>query len=125
MKYKVGDKVLLRNDLKDGGEYGDWNWIKGMLKGVVVTIIETLSCDTYFIEEDTYRRCYTDEMIVGLAKETKINDINKQQPKKIKTIQKRYAEDFETEVNELLNDNYVLMSTDCSNDRYKAILMTK
>jgi|GEM_PF-6765904 len=67
MKYKVGDKVLLRNDLVDGEVYGINSFVNGMLKGQVVTIIEIVHHSGYHIKEGGY--FYTDEMIVGLANE--------------------------------------------------------
>ena len=42
MKYKVGDKVRIRSDLKVGERYGDEFFTKNMgkFKGKVVTIID-------------------------------------------------------------------------------------
>lgn len=67
MKYKVGDKVLVRPDLKVGKEYGSGgyyaNFTKHMTNYSVVTISEVEN-SFYSVEENAY--VYTDEMLDGL-----------------------------------------------------------
>lgn len=61
MKYKVGDKVRVRSDLKVGKGYGEHAFVHDMFKfvGKIVTI-ESVWKQGYRIEEDTY--WWTDEM---------------------------------------------------------------
>lgn len=62
MKYKVGDKVKVRSDLKVGKDYGEHAFVHDMFKfvGKIVTI-ESVWKQGYRIEEDT---CWwTDEML--------------------------------------------------------------
>lgn len=61
MKYKVGDKVRVRSDLKVGKGYGEHAFVHNMFKfvGKIVTI-ESVWKRGYRIEEDTY--WWTDEM---------------------------------------------------------------
>lgn len=66
MKYKVGDKVLVRPDLKVGEEYGSGgycaNFTKQMTKYRIVTISD-VDDGSYSVEENAYT--YTDEMFYG------------------------------------------------------------
>lgn len=67
-KYKVGDKVVIRDDLVINYTYGGYMWIESMekFKGKVVTI-QNVNNFCYDIEE---MHCgWTDEMIKGLAKD--------------------------------------------------------
>ena len=63
MKYKVGDKVRIRRDLKTLEVYGGQLFIEQMekYKGMPVTISKVFS-DTYYIKEDEENWCWTDEM---------------------------------------------------------------
>lgn len=66
MKYKVGDKVRVRDDIRNGdilGGYGITDTMEQM-RGEVVTISE-VSCDAYRLEEMRYY--WTDEMFSGLV----------------------------------------------------------
>ena len=63
MKYKFGDKVRVRRDLRISTNYGDYMFVSGMddYKGNVVTISEVYQ--TYYcIEEDIGTWIWTDEM---------------------------------------------------------------
>ena len=62
MKYKVGDKVKVRSDLRVGKSYGEHAFVHDMFKfkGKIVTI-ESVWKRGYRIEEDTY--WWTDEML--------------------------------------------------------------
>ena len=64
-KYKIRDKVLIRNDLVKGYYYGRNSFVDGMehLMGKVVTIVG-YGAD-YDIKEDNDEYGWTDEMIVG------------------------------------------------------------
>jgi hypothetical protein len=68
MKYKVGDKVKIRSDLKNGSDYGQMNFVTEMKRflGEIVAITYAGS-GTYLIEEDNREWFWTDEMIEGLA----------------------------------------------------------
>ena len=73
MKYKVGDKVKIRTDLRTDTKYGTTQVVDEMctLCGQVVTIKEIYAKDqSYFIEEDN-GWFWTDEMFEGLIKTTK------------------------------------------------------
>ena len=64
MKYKVGDKVRIRRDLKTLEVYGDQLFVEQMekYKGMSATISEVFS-DTYYIKEDKGENwSWTDEM---------------------------------------------------------------
>ena len=70
MKYKFGDKVRVRRDLRISTNYGDYMFVSGMddYKGNVVTISEVYQ--TYYcIEEDIGTWIWTDEMFDGLVGE--------------------------------------------------------
>lgn len=62
MKYKVGDKVKVRSDLRVGKSYGEHTFVHDMFKfmGKIVTI-ESVWEQGYRIEEDAY--WWTDEML--------------------------------------------------------------
>lgn len=62
MKYKVGDKVKVRSDLRVGKSYGEHTFVHDMFKfmGKIVTI-ESVWKQGYRIEEDAY--WWTDEML--------------------------------------------------------------
>lgn len=62
MKYKVGDKVKVRSDLRVGKSYGEHAFMHDMSKfrGKIVTI-ESVWKQGYRIEEDAY--WWTDEML--------------------------------------------------------------
>ena len=63
MKYKVGDKVRIRSDLKVGERYGDFDFNKNMeqFKGKLVTIC--IDKIFYGIKEDDGYFSWSDEMI--------------------------------------------------------------
>lgn len=70
MKYKVGDKVKVRSDLKNDVSYGSQCTVEEMMdhKGSVVTISEV--GQTYYqIEGDEEGWSWTDEMFEGLVEE--------------------------------------------------------
>lgn len=70
MKYKVGDIVRVRNDLKDGEIYGCYEFSEGMEKhkGKNVTISFALD-GCYDIEEDRGKYTWTDKMFEGLVED--------------------------------------------------------
>lgn len=67
MKYKAGDKVRVREDLKVGKFYGDkyFNSHMAEFAGQTVTIIYKGSA--YYIKEAAEKWVWTDEMFSGLA----------------------------------------------------------
>ena len=74
MKFKVGDKVRIRKDLKEGHDYKLYvNDDMEELAGEIVTITEVYGdCDTeYEINEDTGENSWTEDMFEGLAIITK------------------------------------------------------
>ena len=70
MKYKVGDKVIVRSDLKNDVSYGSQCTVEEMMdyKGNVVTISE-VGQTCYQIEEDEEGWSWTDEMFEGLVED--------------------------------------------------------
>lgn len=70
MKYKVGDKVRVRRDLRISTNYGDYMFVSGMddYKGSVVTISDVFS-NVYYIKEDKGKWGWTDELFEGLAED--------------------------------------------------------
>ena len=70
MKYKVGDKVRVREDLAADNWYGNEIVVSGMtcLKGKIVTISKVLY-DKYEIEEDNKIWNWTDDMFSGKVSE--------------------------------------------------------
>lgn len=66
MKYKVGDKVKIRSDLKTSELYGSLCVLDEMLKKKIVTIT-SVHDDYYKVVEDDYK--WTDEMLEGLVED--------------------------------------------------------
>jgi hypothetical protein len=62
MKYKIGDKVRVREDLIHGREYGGMTFYMDGWKGKIVTISFVGSSDYYKIAEDEDEWSWTDEM---------------------------------------------------------------
>ena len=70
MKYKVGDKVKVREDLEIGKVYCGQTFVVQMkqYKGQIVTI-KVVNNDGYYIEEDGQDWYWTDEMLEEPKKE--------------------------------------------------------
>ena len=66
MKYKVGDKVRVRSDLKNSVLYGGLYAVDEMLKKKIVTI-KSVHDNYYKVVEDDYK--WTDEMLEGLVED--------------------------------------------------------
>ena len=83
MKYKIGDKVLVRSDLEEGKIYGDEVVMSDMLyfKGKIVTIEHVDHPNCYRIKEDPDQWHWTDEMFIG---------------KESKEIKSEYLSDFDS-----------------------------
>lgn len=66
MKYKVGDKVRVREDLKDGAR---WNVTPEMLayKGMVATVIGFIGMSNYRLDIDSEKWSWSDEMLEEVA----------------------------------------------------------
>ena len=71
MKYKVGDKVRIREDLVTGGNYGGCVAVDDMtdMCGRVVTIERVGEVHGYYIKEDPDEYCWTDEMFEPVEEE--------------------------------------------------------
>lgn len=76
MKYKVGDKVKVREDLEVDKRYGTEEFIEEMeeYKGKIVTI-DTVNEDDYYIEEDKQSWSWTEEMLEDIEEEKSIGQI--------------------------------------------------
>jgi len=72
MKYKIGDVVKVRKDLKAGKTYGKDVAVSPMMKfrGRAVTISSKAN-GTYHVKEDKDKWYWTDEMLRGKAKKPK------------------------------------------------------
>ena len=66
MKYKVGDKVKVRSDLKTSVLYGSLYAVAEMIKKKIVTITYVYD-GCYKVVEDDY--AWTDEMLEGLVED--------------------------------------------------------
>lgn len=77
MKYKIGDKVLVRPDLEEGKKYGDAVVMSDMLsfRGKIVTIEHVDHPNCYRIKEDPDQWHWTDEMFVGKESEEIKSDL--------------------------------------------------
>ena len=72
MKFKVGDKVKVRKDLRVNLSYGDDAFVTGMEKFIGTTVtIDYIERGKYYIQEDNNEWSWTDEMFEGLARFTK------------------------------------------------------
>ena len=94
-KYKIGDRVKIREDLNENERYGCQIFVDSMceVRGLTLTIDRVNDNDTYRMKEIGYN--WTDEMIEGLAEET----INK---KMLEFVFKKYSitkEELEREMN--------------------------
>ncbi len=71
MKYKVGDKVRIREDLVTGGNYVGCVSVDDMtdMCGRVVTIERVGEVHGYYIKEDPDEYCWTDEMFEPVEEE--------------------------------------------------------
>ena len=77
MKYKIGDKILVRSDLEEGKKYGDEVVMSDMLffRGKIVTIEHVDHPCCYRIKEDPDQWHWTDEMFVGKESEEIKSDL--------------------------------------------------
>lgn len=94
-KYKIGDRVKIREDLEENKKYGAHYFVDtmGKMRGLTLTIDEVYDDGTYRVKEIGYN--WTEEMIEGLAEET----INK---KMLEFVFKKYGitkEELEREMN--------------------------
>ena len=92
MKYKVGDKVRVREDLAADNWYGNEIVVPGMtcLKGKIVTISNTVQ-NKYEIKEDSGCYWWTDEMFLPI---TKYNIGDKVFVREDLKVGKEYGKDF-------------------------------
>jgi hypothetical protein len=67
MKYKVGDKVKVRQDLVEGEMYGCSQWIPA--KSCKYIVVNKVNTNSYYAESNGRQWYYTDEMLDGLVDE--------------------------------------------------------
>ena len=70
IKYKIGDKVIIREDLEEGKLYGYYSVNEDMfsLRGEIVTICD-IGYNFYILKEDIHKWCWTDKMFSGKVSE--------------------------------------------------------
>lgn len=74
MRYKVGDKVKIREDLKEGKSYNHYTYNPVMKPNKFVTISEVHNYDNYYLVEENF--CvYTDAMIEKKVPHTNFDTI--------------------------------------------------
>lgn len=75
MKYKVGDKVKVRENLKIGKVYCGETFVVQMkqYEGQIVTI-KVVDDDGYYVEEDNQNWYWTDEMLEDVEEEMNLED---------------------------------------------------
>ena len=74
MKFKVGDKVIIRKDLKEGYDFKEYvTDDMEELAGKIVTITEVWENDggRYYIKEDMYNYIWSEDMFENSTKPTK------------------------------------------------------
>ena len=94
MKYKIGDKVKVREDLEVGKEYGNQYFIDLMeeYKGQIVTVISVKTAH-YEIEEDDRSFAWTDEMLEPIEREKNnmnIEELNLEYKNKMDKLLEEY-----------------------------------
>lgn len=69
MKYKIGDKVLVRLDLEVGKRYGNNSFVSEMLslRGKIATI-NNIMYGFYLLKEDSAEKNWTEEMFLPINK---------------------------------------------------------
>lgn len=68
MKYKVGDSVIIKSDLKPGIYYGECIFVKNMCEFLdSIVTIRSITDNYYRIEEDRGNFCWSDDMLEGLV----------------------------------------------------------
>ena len=69
MKYKIGDRVKIREDLKVDEQCGAYYFVDSMyeMRGLTLTIDKVYADGTYRMKEIGYN--WTEEMIEGLSEE--------------------------------------------------------
>lgn len=72
MKYKVGNKVKVRENLEVDKKYGTEEFVEEMeeYRGKIVTI-DTVNKDDYYIEEDKQTWSWTEEMLEDVKNDNK------------------------------------------------------
>ena len=73
MKYKVGDKVKVRQDLIDGECYGRFSWISNKSCKYIMINEVWVWADCYLAQNNGTNWYYTDEMLDGLVDEPEEN----------------------------------------------------
>ena len=87
MKYNVGDKVRIKEDLKTNKDYNGLNFDEEMaqFKGKIVTIkAKSVFSDHYKIEEDTFGWFWNDEMLEDIKENEKMG--------KLEDLEQKYKE---------------------------------
>jgi len=81
MKYEVGDKIKMRNDLKAGNRYGGVMFSQSMLPYLgEILEVETITDGKRFYMKETYH-IFSDEMFEGLADDPLVKKIEERNNK--------------------------------------------
>jgi hypothetical protein len=89
MKYKAGDKVYLRDDLKNNIVYDDLDWTNGMLRGTWGTIKMVYDYDYDIVGDFTYS--YNDIMIDHEKTAQLSNDTTDEKPDNVVCMTEKEA----------------------------------
>ena len=80
---RIGNKAKVRNDLKVGTDYGNWQFTDGMSKYIdkFVTITYELVDGDYKIKEDGGQHAWSKEMLIEVEEELLESEDNAVKPK--------------------------------------------
>lgn len=118
MKYKVGDKVKVRDDLVVGSCYGYYAYCGDMVnfRSKIVTI-KTVAYDFYRIEEDRQTSCWTDGMFEDVN-ENDVDDNDETETAKFRAFLEEVADCRSNEyMEEYLWLSYIMGIDDVNNDK--------
>lgn len=103
MKYKIGDRVYLRDDLNKDTTYDGLDWTNGMLRGTWGTIKMVYDYDYDIVGDFTYS--YNDIMIDHEKTAQLSNDTTDEKPDDIVYITEEYINGPEEKIAQVISNN--------------------